>query len=131
MDRRTRFLVVCMAVMVAGMLVQIFLIPHYLAPFTVVFYALGLQAMRHLRLARMDGRPVGLGWVRLIVTLVIVLAGARLFAGPLHLSDPEWPPSKWLCAWYGPGASPYRSGVGATSGKTACDGQIFSRPFRL
>ena len=103
MDRRTRFLVVCMAVMVAGMLVQIFLIPHYLAPFTVVFYALGLQAMRHLRLARMDGRPVGLGWVRLIVTLVIVLAGARLFAGPLHLSDPEWPPSKWLCAWYGPG----------------------------
>src|ERR1035437_1103736 len=101
-DRRTRFLVVCMAVMVGGMAVQIFLLPHYLAPFTVVFYALGLQAMRHLRLARMDGRPVGLGLVRLIVTLVIVLAGVRLFVGPLHLSDPEWPPSRWFCSWYGP-----------------------------
>jgi hypothetical protein len=101
-DRRTRFLVQCMAVMMTGMIVQIFLIPHYLAPFTVVFYALGLQAMRHLRLARMDGRPVGLGWVRLLVTLVIALAGVRLFVGPLHLSSPEWPASNWSCNWYGP-----------------------------
>ena len=101
MDRRTRFLVVCMAVMMAGMIVQIFLIPHYLAPFTVVFYALGLQAMRHLRLVRIDGRPFGLGFVRLIVTLCIVLAGVRVFAVPLHLDIPEWPPS-WLTKWYGP-----------------------------
>jgi hypothetical protein len=101
-DRRTRFLVACIAVMVAGMVIQIYLIPHYLAPFTVVFYALGLQAMRHLRLARMDGRPVGLGLVRLIVTLVIVLAGVRLFVGPLHLSNPEWPASNWSFNWYGP-----------------------------
>src|SRR5664279_4777377 len=101
-DRRTRFLVACIAVMVAGMVIQIYLIPHYLAPFTVVFYALGLQAMRHLRLARMDGRPVGLGLVRLLVTLVIVLAGVRLLVGPLHLSNPEWPASKWTCNWYGP-----------------------------
>jgi hypothetical protein len=101
-DRRTRFLVVCLAVMVFGMIVQIFLIPHYLAPFTVVFYALGLQAMRHLRLARMDGRPVGLGLVRLLVTLVIVLAGVRLLVGPLHLSNPEWPASNWSFNWYGP-----------------------------
>jgi hypothetical protein len=102
MDRRTRFLVQCMAVMMVGMVIQIFLIPHYLAPFTVAFYALGLQAMRHLRLARMDGRSVGLGLVRLLVTLVIVLAGVRLLVGPLHLSNPEWPASKWTCNWYGP-----------------------------
>src|ERR1035441_662596 len=102
MDRRTRFLVQCMVVMIAGMVIQIFLIPHYLAPFTVVFYALGLQAMRHLRLARMDGRPVGLGWVRLTVTLCVMLAGVRLLAAPLHLSIPEWPVSKWNCNWYGP-----------------------------
>jgi hypothetical protein len=101
-DRRTRFLVQCMAVMVAGMVIQIFLVPHYLAPFTAVFYALGLQAMRHLRLARIDGRPVGLGWVRLTVTLCVLLAGVRLFAVPLHLSIPEWPVSKWNDNWYGP-----------------------------
>jgi hypothetical protein len=101
-DRRTRFLVQCMGVMIAGLIVQIFLIPHYLAPFTAVFYALGLQAMRHLRLARIDGRPVGLGWVRLTVTLCVLLAGVRLFAVPLHLSIPEWPVSKWNDNWYGP-----------------------------
>ncbi|MGI8770917.1 MAG: hypothetical protein ACR2JE_05735, partial [Acidobacteriaceae bacterium] len=48
MDRRTRFLVLCLPVLMAGMLCQIFLISHYLAPFTAVFYAVGLQAMRHL-----------------------------------------------------------------------------------
>jgi hypothetical protein len=102
MDRRTRFLVVCLAIVLAGMLIQIFFIAHYVAPFLAVFYALGLQAMRHLRLVRIDGRPVGLGWVRLTVTLCVMLAGVRLLAAPLHLSIPEWPPSKWSASWYGP-----------------------------
>src|SRR5664279_91975 len=80
MDHRARFLVLCLAVMIAGIVVQIFFIPHYLAPFTAIFCALGLQAMRHLRLLKIDGRPVGLGWVRLIVTLCVMLAGVRLLA---------------------------------------------------
>jgi len=101
-DRRTRFLLQCTAVMAAGMVFQIFFIAHYVAPFTAVFYALGLQAMRHLRLACADGRRVGLGWVRLTVTLCIVLAGLRLFSGPLHCNAPEWPASAWNSNWYGP-----------------------------
>src|SRR5207248_689288 len=48
LDRRVRFLILCVLVLVAGQLVEIFLIPHYLAPFTAAFYAIGLQAMRHL-----------------------------------------------------------------------------------
>ena len=103
-DRRTRFLVVCLVVMSGGMLIQIFFIPHYVAPFTAAFYALGLQAMRHLRQARVDGRPVGLGLVRLMLTLCIVMVGVRLCAGPLHLGVAEWPPSNWLSRWYGPGS---------------------------
>ncbi len=55
LDRRTRFLVWCVAVMAAGMLIQIFFIAHYVAPFTAAFYALGLQAMRHLRVAKFAG----------------------------------------------------------------------------
>ncbi len=102
MDRRTRFLVVCLAIGLVGMLIQIFFIAHYVAPFTAVFYALGLQAMRHLRLARIGSRPFGLGLVRLSVTLCIVLAGVRLFAGPLHLNNPEWPVANWNANWYGP-----------------------------
>ena len=102
MDRRTRILVVCVAVMMAGMVIQIYIISHYLAAFTAVFYAIGLQAMRHLRLWSPEGRPVGMTLVRLCMTVCLVVAGARLYAGPLHLALPEWPPKHWNFTWYGP-----------------------------
>ena len=60
LDRRIRFLVVCVLVLTAGMAIEIFMIPHYLAPFTAAFYAIGLQAMRHLRVWKPEGKPVGL-----------------------------------------------------------------------
>jgi hypothetical protein len=85
------------------MLIEIFLIPHYLAPFTAAFYAIGLQAMRHLRLWSPDGQPVGMTLVRLAVTVCFVLAAVRSFAGPLHLRLNEWPASEWSGMWYGPG----------------------------
>jgi hypothetical protein len=102
-DRRIRFLVLCVLVLMAGMLIQIFLIPHYLAPFTAAFYAIGLQAMRHLRLWSPDGQPVGMTLVRLAVTACFLLAIVRSFAGPLHLRLIEWPASEWVGVWYGPG----------------------------
>ena len=85
-----------------GMVIQIFLIPHYLAPFTAVFYAIGLQAMRHLRLWTAEGRPVGLALVRMTLPLCLLLALVRLFSGPLGLNVPEWPASNWSWTWYGP-----------------------------
>ncbi len=103
LDRRIRFLVVCVAVLAAGMLSGTFLIPHYLAPFTAAFYAIGLQAMRHLRLWNPDSRPVGKSLVRMLVTVCIVLGGIRLFAEPLHLRLAAWPGSQWSSNWYGPG----------------------------
>ncbi len=103
MDRRIRFLVVCVLVLTAGMLIEIFLVPHYLAPFTSVFYAIGLQAMRHLRLWNPGGQAVGLGILRLTVLLCVVLAGLRTWAEPLHLKLAQWPVSQWIDTWYGPG----------------------------
>jgi hypothetical protein len=103
MDRRIRFLVLCVVVLTAGMLIQIFLIPHYVAPFTAAFYAIGLQAMRHLRLFSPGGKSVGLTLVRLTITLCFVLAGLRLATGPLHLAFERWPPMNWVIWWYGPG----------------------------
>jgi hypothetical protein len=103
MDRRARFFVICTLVLMAGMLVEAFLVPHYLAPFTAVFYALGLQAMRHLRLWKPGNKPVGLALVRLTVVLCFALTGLRLYAQPLHLEAPEWPVSEWTGYWYGPG----------------------------
>jgi hypothetical protein len=103
LDRRMRFLAATLAFMAAGMLIQIFLFPHYIAPFTAAFYAVGLQAMRHLRLWRAGGNAVGLALVRLSVALCVLMAGVRLFAAPLHLPIPEWPPSTWIASWSGPG----------------------------
>jgi hypothetical protein len=104
LDRRIRFLVLCVLVLIVGQLVEIFLIPHYLAPFTAAFYAIGLQAMRHLRLWKPGGQPVGTVLVRVTVTLCFLLAGVRLYAQPLHLDLPVWP-AAWASEWYGPGVS--------------------------
>jgi hypothetical protein len=101
-DRRIHFLVLCVFVLMAGMLIEIYLIPHYMAPFTAAFYAIGLQAMRHLRLWSTGGKPVGLTLVRLLVTVCFVLGAARVFARPFGLPVPEWPASSWSGMWYGP-----------------------------
>lgn len=102
LDRRIRFLVVCTLVLAAGSIIEIFLLPHYVAPFTPAFYAIGLQAMRHLRVWKPEGKPMGVAMVRFAVTLCVLLAGVRLFAEPLRMAPPKWPPSSWLFAWYGP-----------------------------
>jgi hypothetical protein len=107
LDRRLRFLILCVLILMAGQLVEIFLIPHYLAPFTAAFYAIGLQAIRHLWIWTPSDQPVGRALVRLTVTLCVVLAGVRLCAEPLHLDLPVWP-GAWASEWYGRGS---QSGV--------------------
>ena len=90
MDRRVRFLVVCIAVLAAGMAIEVFLVPHYMAAFTGALYALGLQAMRHLRVWKPEGRPVGLAMTRLCVAVCLLMVALfSAFAGPLHLALPR------------------------------------------
>ena len=84
LDRRTRFLVACSLVLAAGMFIENFLYPHYIAAFTAAFYAIGLQAMRHLRVWKPGDRPVGATLTRLIVSLCFVLVIARLHAATDH-----------------------------------------------
>ncbi len=103
LDRRVRFLILCALVLMAGMAIEIYLVPHYLAPFAAVFYAIGLQAMRHLRVWSPEGRPVGRAVVRSIVVVCLLLAALRICNFPLCLRPVEWPPYEWLAAWYGPG----------------------------
>jgi hypothetical protein len=102
LDRRIRFLILCLLVLMAGIAIEIYMIPHYLGPFTVVFYAIGLQAMRHLRVWTPEGKPVGLTLTRLAVSLCVLMAGLRLFAEPLHMKVVQWPVSAWSIVWYGP-----------------------------
>jgi hypothetical protein len=91
LDRRLRFLILCVLLLMAGELAEVFLFPHYLAPFTAAFYAIGLQAMRHLRLWKPGDQPVGMTLTRLIAIACVLSAGLRLGAEPLHLGLPGWP----------------------------------------
>jgi hypothetical protein len=102
LDRRIRFLLMCVLILTAGMMIEIFFIPHYIAPFTAAFYAIGLQMMRHLRVWKPGGQPVGRGMVRMMMVVCVLLAGMRVYAGPLHLRLAKWPPSAWADKWYGP-----------------------------
>ena len=102
LDRRIRFIVIGILVLAAGMAIEIYLIPHYLAPFTASFYAFGLQAMRHLRVWKPGGQPAGAAIVRLIVVLCLLMAGVRLFSKQLNLKVAEYPASEWTVWWFGP-----------------------------
>ncbi len=95
-DRRVRFLVAASIVFGAGLGLNAWLFPHYVAPLACALYAILLQAMRHLRIWRPGHRPFGLAVVRMIPLVCLLLAGLRLYAGPLNLSIPRWP-----TMWYG------------------------------
>jgi len=88
-DRRIRYLLVAGAIYAIGLVTNVWLFPHYLAPFIVGFYVVLLQAMRHLR----NRRPA---MVRMIVVACVIMAGLRLAAGPLDLTMPRFP-----SMWYG------------------------------
>jgi hypothetical protein len=84
-DRRIRFLVAAGAVVLLGLAVEVFFLPHYAAPLTALNLALVVQALRHLRVWRWDGQPAGVFLVRI---LPLVCAGAlaiRLIAPGLGL----------------------------------------------
>lgn len=101
-DHRLRVLILCVVVLILGMALQIYYLPHYVAPFTATFYAIGLQAMRHLRHWNPEGKPVGATLVRLIVILCFALGTGRVFANQLGFLVKEWPGNEWACTWYGP-----------------------------
>ena len=101
-DRRMRFFVMSAPFWIAGVTIGMFLVPHYLAPFTPALYAMGLQAMRHLRRWKPGGLAAGLTFVRFTVVVCLGMAGVRLYAEPLRLTPPQWPLGPWLCTWIGP-----------------------------
>jgi hypothetical protein len=101
-DRRIRFLVISLVVLACGMSIEIFLFPHYLAPFAAAFYALGLQCMRHMWQWRPGDQAVGRAVLRLTVTICILMAGLRVFNKQIGCPVPGYPFSTWICNWFGP-----------------------------
>ena len=101
-DRRMRFPAVLMSVLALGVIPEIYLIPHYLAPFTPVFYCLGIQTMRHVRTWTIQRMHVGPAVLRMAVLVCIVIVMIRPFDQVLGLAVRERPPSEWNALWYGP-----------------------------
>jgi hypothetical protein len=88
---KTGFLAAVCGATFVGLTLPIYFLPHYAAPATAAIYALVLQAMRHLRLWRWRGNPAGLGMVRAIPAICVVLFLLRAAAPQLHVSTPvEW-----------------------------------------
>lgn len=82
-DRRIRWLLVAGAVSLAGMAVVTFFIPHYVATIAGVIMAVVLQGMRHLRVWRPEGKPIGRALVGALVVMTVLLVPmhALLWAG--------------------------------------------------
>jgi hypothetical protein len=85
-DRRVRFLAIQAAVVFSALLLVSWFVPHYLGPLTATGFALVLQGMRHVRLWKFGGRPVGIGLSRMIVLLAAILAPCNPI-GELSLVD--------------------------------------------
>lgn len=81
-DRRIGFLTATGIVVAAGLALETFFIPHYLAPATALIYVLLLQCMRHLRVRG----PWGLFLVRATPVLCVALAMVRVFTPPLNIN---------------------------------------------
>jgi hypothetical protein len=101
-DRRIRFLVLCMIPLVLGLTAEAGIRPYYLAPFVAAFYAIGIQAMRHLRHWKPGGQPVGSTILGFMLTICILMPALDLAAKPLHLGAPGSPGAGWSCDCVGP-----------------------------
>jgi len=83
-DRRIRFLFVFVYVAVAALATQVFLVPHYFAPFTAALYAVGLQCARHMRQWKPGGNPTGMTLVRFMVAACLFVVCLRPFVSFMH-----------------------------------------------
>ena len=101
-DRRMRLLAVVFGVLIVGIIPEVYLIPHYLAPFTAMFTCLGIQSMRHCRVWHIQITPAGQAVVRATLLVCAVMVALRPFNRLLGMPVQMRPPSNWNFVWYGP-----------------------------
>jgi hypothetical protein len=89
------FLVAVCGATFIGLALPIYFIPHYAAPITAAIYALVLQAMRYLRLWSWRGKRAGLGFVRAIPAICVLLFLLRAVAPQLQIPTPVG----WMHTW--------------------------------
>lgn len=86
-DRRIRFLLLVIAVMIVGVELENWSHPHYIAPLTCVLLAVVLQCMRHLQFWRWRGWPIGRAIVWAVVVGCFAVDAAWVSAAAVHVND--------------------------------------------
>jgi hypothetical protein len=91
-DQRGRWLLGVSVLCLMGLFVVVSPLPHYVAPALCLFYAVLVQALRHLRLVRFRHRRIGLGVARGAVLLL-------LFQTATAVPDRLHHPDDWFCVF--------------------------------
>ena len=79
-DRRMRFPLILAGVVLVGIVIETWTLAHYVAPALGLFYLFLIQCMRHLRLWRWHGEPVGYGLARAVPLVCIAMIVLRVCA---------------------------------------------------
>jgi hypothetical protein len=91
-DKKMRFPLIAGAFFLLGLAVETWTMPHYVAPATGLIYLVLLQCMRHLRLWRWRGQPIGVAVVRAIPAIACAMLLLRVAAAASHAPiEPAWP----------------------------------------
>ncbi len=94
-DKKLRWVFVVLAAGALAIAVEIWVMPHYVAPFTSAVYLLVIQGMRHLRCARGKGRTLGTAIVRAVPVACLAVLLWRLGAIALALPEGSWHHGNW------------------------------------
>jgi hypothetical protein len=91
-DRRMRFPLLVMGILVLGLSVETWILPHYAAPATCLVFLFVIQSMRHLRASRSQRAGLGAALVRAVPMVLIAMIVFRSTAALLRLPvEPPWP----------------------------------------
>lgn len=94
-DRKLRWIFVVLASGALAIAAEIWVMPHYAAPFTCVVYLLVIQGMRHLRSAPGRNRMLGRAIVRAVPLGCLAVLLWRLGAIGIGLPEGRWVHGNW------------------------------------
>lgn len=91
-DRKMRLPLIACLLFVAGLSVETWTLPHYAAPAACLLYLILMQCLRHARLWRWRGQPIGVALVRAIVVVACAMIVLRVTAVVAHAQiEAAWP----------------------------------------
>jgi hypothetical protein len=88
-NRRVRLVLFQLIFCIFGLLIISWFIPHYAAPAVCSFVVILVQALRYMRHWKFAGRPVGIGWTRVIVASAVFMVPSCILDNVASPGDPH------------------------------------------